>query len=741
MRMLTAFDPQVSTAIFLVLLIQTNQSNITIISHSQFFSTPKLQCNHEFAVQLLYPTQEPDRSATNHSIQIYMFNRETLDHQKMWNFPLKFEFLPIQRLSKRLDIPESDTNLESSQFLTPYTPCDSCSNHSICFGHDVSLGRDICICSTNYTGRRCFLPVNLCANISCNGHGTCLPLSIYQIFEKLQVACICDPGWVGMRCEESVQRIYVSLTPDVAFLASSIAFLHVIFDPAYADRPHHILAHRFNKETLSMVFFNDRDVKTPHAAFIQFYEHASKFDYYLLYYYPYFEQPTGNITTQVRSTHRCRSINELFDNTILSQPDIRRVKSYQQPCVQRYHQRESFLCFYDNDLMCICREDNYTDCLNMQTNLKICDKKWCSGRGVCVQDDEVCLTYSRCICDECAYGSICQFSTSGYSLSLDGIIGSHILLSVPDLSKQSSIVRSAVAIIIIVVLFGIILNTLSMSTFLQKETHEVGCGLYLLVSSIIGILTVIVLLCKMIILLTSQRYEVSCFLVEFLLRWCPTSCEWLNACVALERMIAVKYFAKYSHVKSKLLSKWITPIILILIAGLCIPELIFRQIIMDPFDNRAWCILKLNNDQAGLLAMYSTLNVLSFLIPLLVNLISGVVVILSTLQSKQKLKQNQATTARGMQSQLIRTQILKHKHILIGPALLALLALPRLILTFVFVCTKLDQNSIPSLVAYLVGFLPSMAIVFAFVCPSQAYRTALIKSILAIIPKRTRTSA
>ena len=88
------------------------------------------------------------------------------------------------------------------------------------------------------------------------------------------------------------------------------------------------------------------------------------------------------------------------------------------------------------------------------------------------------------------------------------------------------------------------------------------------------------LLGKMIILFTGKRSEVSCFLVEFLLRWCPTSCEWLNACVALERTTAVKYFAKYSPVKSKLLSKWITPTVLIPIAGLCTPELIFRQIII-----------------------------------------------------------------------------------------------------------------------------------------------------------------
>ena len=66
----------------------------------------------------------------------------------------------------------------------------------------------------------------------------------------------------------------------------------------------------------------------------------------------------------------------------------------------------------------------------------------------------------------------------------------------------------------------------------------------------VSIVMLLSLLGKMIILFTGKRSEVSCFLVEFLLRWCPISCEWLNVCVALERTIAVKYFGKYSHVKS-----------------------------------------------------------------------------------------------------------------------------------------------------------------------------------------------
>jgi glucan phosphoethanolaminetransferase (alkaline phosphatase superfamily) len=170
------------------------------------------------------------------------------------------------------------------------------------------------------------------------------------------------------------------------------------------------------------------------------------------------------------------------------------------------------------------------------------------------------------------------------------------------------------------------------------------------------------------------------------------------------------------------------------------PEFFFRRIIIDKIDQRAWCVLTLNNEQPGLLVFYSILNILSFLIPLIINLSSGIIIVLATLQSKEKLnknvhKNNKKNITSRIDLKLIRTQILKHKHILIGPIILGVLSLPHLILTFIFVCTKLDQNSIPSLLAYLVGFLPSMVIIFAFVCPSEAYRSALFKSLKTIIPK------
>ena len=136
--------------------------------------------------------------------------------------------------------------------------------------------------------------------------------------------------------------------------------------------------------------------------------------------------------------------------------------------------------------------------------------------------------------------------------------------------------------------------------------------------------------------------------------------------------------------------------------------------------------------------MYAVLNILSFLVPLIINLTSGVMIILITLQIKQKTKGNRRFDLAHKMTwrtrfNLIRLQILKHKHILIGPILLGCLSLPRLILIFIFVCTKLDRYSIRSLLIYLIGFLPSMAVIFAYVWPSQVYYSALVKSIRTII--------
>ena len=110
--MLSAFNNQTSTLKLVFLLVHTNETSITIISHYQLLYIPQYQCLPRYSVSLLYPINEPYRSFNNHSIHIHMFDSETFKRQYSWNFSLSFQFLPVQKIVKRLLVPGMGTYFE-----------------------------------------------------------------------------------------------------------------------------------------------------------------------------------------------------------------------------------------------------------------------------------------------------------------------------------------------------------------------------------------------------------------------------------------------------------------------------------------------------------------------------------------------------------------------------------------------------------------------------------------------------
>ncbi|CAF3090951.1 unnamed protein product [Rotaria socialis] len=240
-------------------------------------------------------------------------------------------------------------------------------------------------------------------------------------------------------------------------------------------------------------------------------------------------------------------------------------------------------------------------------------------------------------------------------------------------------------------------------------------------------------MCKIIIILNIDKGNISCLLVEFLLKWWPKTGEWLNACVAIKRTWVVMYPTKYSRSVGKRVARWIAGCVIIFLALVCSLELIYRRMVIDTHNERAWCVLTLNADRPALLKLYSISNVLLFSLPIVINLLSSILIIQGTMvASKQAMREN-ATSAVANENesfrsrfQAVKNQISKHKHILIAPILLGILAVPRLVFAFVFVCTKIDRRPYISLLAYCAAFLPCNAILFAFILPSQLYRTAFL---------------
>jgi hypothetical protein len=730
----------------IVIMLVRNTNPTTILSHEQIMYTPLRYCLPTYVVHLLYPINESLHLSINHTVHIHAFIAQTLLHRKSWQFPVPFEFLPVNGMAKRLIVPDATFIPGTNQFISSNINCTSCSNVSLCLGYDIDLHRNICVCPLNRTGSQCLIPFNPCTKESCNGYGECIPYDPrYSI--KQQYICSCYPEWFGKECEHRKARIHVSFTPEIIFPSSTTAFVHLI-EVAYKFEPRRLIySNRFNEAQSNFTVFINNRVDIPPLAFIQLYEHAEKFDFYLLLVRKGFFSSLTKINIQVHPSSRCRPIEELFNITILKQPRLRRVKNYQRACLDHQYADGQLKCFYDEKMMCLCDETNHSNCFNFESMYQGCILNKCSGHGICIQNDEICPTNSTCVCEQCNYGSACQFSTAGYTLSLDAILGSHIQTNTINITKQPTFIKISVSIISILVFIGIILNSFSINTFMQRSTHTSGSSLYLFISSIIGLMSMIMLMCKLIILLIGKHNNASCFLIEFTLKWCPTCCEWLNACVAIERMVAVKRATKFSASTSRRAAKYVTPSVTIFIALACSFELIFRRIIIDTYDNKAWCVLTLKRDRPILLALYSISNIFLYLVPLTINLTSCIIIIIGTFRSKQKATSNapavmskESKNLRKQNWKSIKEHIKKYKHILIATILLGLLAVPRVVITFIYVCTKLDRSPFLVLVGYLVGFLPSISMLFAFILPARNYREAFIKSAKHIVPKRIRKS-
>ncbi|CAF1297364.1 unnamed protein product [Adineta steineri] len=673
-----------------------------------------------------------------------MFTSSIVEHHSTWIFKIPFHFLPVQRIVKRLFISNIDTFDNSIERIINKKNSSSCSLDSFYIGYDINLNRDICVCPLNRIGSRCLIPFNPCTNSSCNYHGECYP-NDERAHPHSQFRCICELEWSGNQCENKKFRFHVSFTDSKLISSSSIALIHLIIPLTYREDLYLTSFYRFHEEILNLTFLFEYTFDSFDSpgliSFIQLFKDLNHVSYYLLNIIKQVDESLNEMNAIVDQKSRCRSINELLDKTILSQPYLRRVKYYQQICLKK-NLIEKFPCFYDEQLMCLCDKTNHAYCFNLNSTYSGCPWNKCSERGICIKDKELCPTYSFCLCNSCSYGSVCQFSTEGYILSLDAIIGSHIKPMITNLYYQTTTIQITFIIIIILFIIGIILNILSIGTFNNRTTQEVGSAFYLVTSAFLGLLIIILLMVKIILLLYDKQNNISCSLIEFSFKWFLTSCEWLNSCVAIERCSALLYKTKFSRLKSKYISKCLIPSIIILVGLISLPEIFFRQMIIDEEDKRNWCVFTLNNNnRPKVFKSYVASNLFLFFVPIIINFVSSFIILREVFELKRRMQLNanrNTNQADPWRTRLIfiKKQIMKHKHILLGPLLLAILSFPRILFLFIFVCKKLDRRPFLSLFAYLISFVPSMTILFLFILPSTVYRAALRSLIKRILCNR-----
>jgi hypothetical protein len=432
-----------------------------------------------------------------------------------------------------------------------------------------------------------------------------------------------------------------------------------------------------------------------------------------------------NISTMINPSYQCRSIDELFNVTIAKLHVLKRVKFYHIPC----EQRRELVCFYDYIYFCLCNLDRQANCFKFTYNMTYdCDgSNFCEHDGKCFEDNPKCPTSSICICPNCYYGSKCQFSTEGSTLSLDVILGYQIYSNL-GINEQSTAVKVGISLSIITLVLGLISSLLSLLTFQMKKTRDVGCGLYLLTSSIVSMITMIVLFLKFWFLLGFQMgwinnrsfLHIQCLVMDYFLRFLLSAGDWFNACVALERTMNVLKGIQFSKKKSKQFAKWVILFVFILTISTYIHDPIHRILIDDKEEQRTWCIATYSS---SVLKFDWAINILHFSVPFLINLSSSLIIIISTARIRLKIQKKQTY------SKLLREQIREHKHLLISPFILFVLALPRLIISFASGCMKSARNPWLYLIGYFVSFTPTMLTFFVFVLPSKTYKQEFTASI------------
>jgi hypothetical protein len=325
-----------------------------------------------------------------------------------------------------------------------------------------------------------------------------------------------------------------------------------------------------------------------------------------------------------------------------------------------------------------------------------------------------------CVCTDCFYGSKCQFTTKGSGLTLDAILGYQIR---PHLSvnRQPFIVKLSIGLTVIMFVIGLVNSIFSIITFRKEKQAESGCRQYLLATSIGSFCTTIIFSMKLLILVLSQMslitnmtvLHVFCKSIDFCLRLGPIIIDWMNASVALDRLFTVMMGVRFNKKKSKRSVRWVIIGIVLISACSILHDPIHEKVIYDQEEERRWCLVQYSSS----LKIYnSIINIIHFVIPFVINLLTGIIIII--VAARRRFKARQKPTYR----EALNEQFHQHKHLIISSIILVVLSTPRLVISFISGCMKSARDPSFYLAGYFISFIPPSLTFLVFVVPSELYR-------------------
>jgi len=338
----------------------------------------------------------------------------------------------------------------------------------------------------------------------------------------------------------------------------------------------------------------------------------------------------------------------------------------------------------------------------------------------------------------CVTGNLCDPYQKTIGLTINDILRNQVQPSI-SFQNQSSLIQVAATITMIMFSIGFINGICSLITFQNKELRNVGCGIYLLASSITSLLTIALFTIKFWLAVLTQLYStvnsaalrVDCAFIGPFLKLCLYLDGWLNACVAIERTVNVSKGVSFDKKMSTRIARGMIFILLIFIFGTLVHEPIKHDLFKYTIPNyksindtlteehHAMCIIQYSRS----LQNYNTFTlVFHFILPFVANLCSVLFIIFGTTRQRSRARKNQT-----FKDQIVK-QIKKHKQLLISPFILLLLVMPRLILLLGPGCVNPSNNPWLYLCGYFISYTPPMLIFAVFVIPSSVYMSTFKQS-------------